>query len=205
MKKHIFQKVVVGFSMVGLLCLAGARPGSAQFTQNRETVRVDLSGYPPEIKKSYGVFAVKCGQCHTLDKSLIPSLPSAQWTTVVRGMQAMASSHIADKDAQRILEFLNYDETHRKAPLKSQSGATAGSAAAGPQLFASLGCDTCHSIAGKGGDVGPALNGVGAKLSRDQLADVVKNGKPNTAMPTIPPGTSDEQIKQLVDYLSSLK
>jgi mono/diheme cytochrome c family protein len=121
-------------------------------------------------------------------------------------MNAMPSSHISDQDVQSILKFLNYDEQHRKAQLKPATGVVSpGTTSAGPQLFASLGCDTCHSIAGKGGDVGPTLNAIGSKLSRDQIADIVKNGKPNTAMPPIGPGASDEQVKELVDYLTSLK
>ena len=206
MKKQSFDKVLLSISMVGLLWSISTRSAHAQFTQNRETVQINLANYPADLKKSYRVFAVKCGECHTLDRSLKPSLPSAQWTSVVKRMQAMASSHVSDTDAQRILDFLNYDEAHRKAQLKSESGTVApGAASSGQQLFASLGCDTCHSVAGKGGDVGPALNGVGAKLSRNQITDIVKNGKPNTAMPGVPSGTSDEQVKQLIDYLTSLK
>ena len=203
MKKHAFKNILISTSMVGLLCGICARSARAQFTQNRETVRIDSAGYPADIKKDYGTFVVKCGECHTLDRSLKPSLPSAQWTSVVKRMQAMASSHFSDRDVQSILNFLNYDELHRKVQLKS--AVTPGLTSVGPQLFASLGCDTCHSIAGKGGDVGPTLNGVGAKLSRDQITDLVKNGKANTAMPPIAPGTSDEQVKELVDYLTSLK
>jgi mono/diheme cytochrome c family protein len=206
MKKHIFQKVLISTSMVGLLWLTGTRLSYAQFTQNRETVNIDSASYPADIRKDYGKFVVKCGECHTLDRSLKPTLPSAQWASVVKRMQAMASSHITDHDVQDTLNFLNYDEEHRKAQLKPVvAAAVTASIAAGPQLFASLGCNTCHSIAGKGGDVGPALNGIGTKLSPDQITQIVKNGKPNTAMPGVPAGTSDEQVKQLVDYLASLK
>jgi hypothetical protein len=53
--------------------------------------------------------------------------------------------------------------------------------------------------------VGPALNGVGSKLSRDQLTEIVKNGKPNTAMHALPPGTTYQQVKGLMDFLASLK
>jgi Rrf2 family protein len=144
--------------------------------------------------------------CHTLDTSLKPSFSSAQWTAIVKQMQAMAGSHLNDKDVQSVLEFLNYDETHRKAALKSQvSSAASGSIAAGQEFYSAQGCDTCHSIAGKGGNMGPTLNGVGAKLSRDQIAQIVRNGKDNTSMPDLPSGTTDQQINDLVDFLLSLK
>jgi hypothetical protein len=53
--------------------------------------------------------------------------------------------------------------------------------------------------------MGPALNGVGAKLSRDQLLRMVKDGKADTTMPALPSGTTDQQLNELVDFLASLK
>jgi len=206
MNKHFIPTALLGFSIVTLLCVTGVRSAHAQFTQNREKITIDTSDLPPEIHKSYNTFKTKCGECHTLDTSLKPSLSSTQWTEVVKQMQAMASSHLNDKEAQSVLEFLNYDETHRKAALKSQtSSAASGSLTAGQAFYSAQGCDTCHSIAGKGGNMGPALNGVSAKLSRDQIVQVVRDGKANTAMPALPPGTTDQQINQLVDFLASLK
>jgi mono/diheme cytochrome c family protein len=205
MNKHFIPTALLGFSMVALFYVTGVRSASAQFTQNRERIKIETSSLPPEIHKSYNTFKTKCGECHTLDTSLKPSFSSAQWTVVVKQMQAMASSHLNDKEAQSVLEFLNYDETHRKAALKSQASSVSGSITAGQAFYSAQGCDTCHSIAGKGGNMGPALNGVGAKLSRDQIAQVVKDGKPNTTMPALPPGTTDQQLNQLVDFLAGLK
>jgi mono/diheme cytochrome c family protein len=190
--------------MVALLCVTGVRSASAQFTQNRERIKIDTSSLPPDIHKSYNTFKAKCGECHTLDTSLKPNLSSAQWTVVVKQMQAMASSHLNDEEVQRVLDFLNYDESHRKAALKSQASSAPGSITAGQAFYSAQGCDTCHSIAGKGGNMGPALNGVGAKLSRAQIAQIVKDGKANTTMPTLPSGTTDQQLNELVDFLAGL-
>jgi mono/diheme cytochrome c family protein len=205
MNKHFIPTALLGFSLVVLLCVTGVRSAHAQFTQNREKIKIDTSTLPPEIHKSYNTFKTKCGECHTLDTSLKPSLSSTQWTEVVKQMQAMASSHLDDKEATSVLEFLNYDETHRKAALKSQASSASGSITAGQAFYSAQGCDTCHSIAGRGGSMGPALNGVGAKLSRDQILRVVKDGKADTTMPALPSGTTDQQINELVDFLASLK
>jgi mono/diheme cytochrome c family protein len=205
MNKHFIPAALLGFSMVALLCVTGVRSASAQFTQNRETIKIDTSGLPPEIHKSYNTFKTKCGECHTLDTSLKPSFSSAQWTVVVKQMQAMASSHLNDEEVQRVLDFLNYDESHRKAALKSQASSASGSIPTGQAFYSAQGCDTCHSIAGKGGNMGPALNGVGAKLSRAQIAQIVKDGKADTTMPALPSGTTDQQLNELVDFLAGLK
>jgi mono/diheme cytochrome c family protein len=205
MNKHFIPTALLGFSMVALLSVTGVQTATAQFTQNRERIKIDTSALPPEIHRSYNTFKTKCAECHTLDTSLKPSLSSTQWTGVVKQMQAMASSHLDDKEAQSVLEFLNYDEAHRKAALKSQASSASGSITVGQAFYSAQGCDTCHSIAGKGGNMGPALNGVGTKLSRDQILRVVKDGKANTTMPALPSGTADQQLNDLVDFLASLK
>ena len=206
MNKHFIPTALLGLSMIALLGVTSARSASAQFSQNRERIKIDASSLPPEIHKSYNTFKTKCSECHTLDTSLKPSLSPEQWTVVVKQMQAMASSHLNDKEAESVLEFLNYDEAHRKAALKSQAASAAsGSITAGQAFYSAQGCDTCHSIAGNGGSMGPALNGVGAKLSRDQILRVVKDGKANTTMPALPDGTADQQLNDLVDFLASLK
>jgi mono/diheme cytochrome c family protein len=206
MHKYSIQSALIALLVVGLLSLTGARLALGQFTQNRETIHIDPSGFPAEIHQGYKIFRVKCRECHTLDTSLKPSFSFAQWTAIVKQMQAMASSHFNDRQAQSILDFLNYDESHRKAALKLQPSSTAsGSIAGGQQVYVAQSCDTCHSIAGKGGNMGPALDGVGGKLSRDQITQVVKDGKANTAMPALQPGTTEQQLRDLVDFLASLK
>lgn len=206
MKMSIIKQTLFSLLIPGALIFIARHPAYSQFMQNRETVRVNTSGYPPDIKKDYRVFGTKCGECHTLDKSLKPSLPATQWATEVKRMQAMASSHISDKDVQRILDFLNYDESNRKAQLKSRATPNSTNPHyAGPQLFSSLGCDTCHTISGSGNGSQMSLSGVGSRLSRDEIANVVKNGKAGTAMPAVDQGTTEQQLNELIDYLASLR
>src|ERR1035437_2167979 len=206
MKRQYFIRTLSGLFFVGIVGLAGTSTVQGPFTQNRDTIKVDSSGFPPEIKRGYRTFHAKCNECHGLDTSLKPSLSPTVWTSEVKRMQAMASSQFNDEEAKAILDFLNYDESHRKAQLKSTALSPASdSASSGRQFYGAQSCDTCHSIAGKGGDIGPALNGVGAKLSRAQITQIVKDGKANTTMPGLPSGTTDQQLNDLVDYLASLK
>jgi mono/diheme cytochrome c family protein len=173
-----------------------------------DNIKIDTSILPADIQKDYQVFRVKCNECHGLDTSLKPSMSSAQWTFEVKKMQAMASSHFNDAQAKAILNFLNYDETHRKSLNKTAAGAAAtGSVPPGRQFYDAQGCEACHSIGGKGGSGGPDLTGVGTRLSRDQLMQLMqslKSGK-NDKMPPLPADTTDEQIKNLVDYLTTLR
>ena len=93
----------------------------------------------------------------------------------------------------------------------------AGSAAAqdakakGAQLFTDQKCTLCHAIAGKGNAKG-ALDGIGAKVSADDIrqwivdpkgmtAKTKATRKPEMKQYTLPQGDVDA----LVAYLSSLK
>ena len=196
----LFIAVIAWFIVVGSV--------QAQFTQNRDTIKVDPSGYPAEIQKDYRLFRAKCNECHGLDQSLKSSLPSAQWTFEVKRMQAMASSQFNDKQAAAIIAFLNYYGAQRKAQNKVSPPVVASSSISpGRLFFEAQGCDTCHKIKGQGGDVGPDLTGVGNRLSRDRMIQLIqdlKSGK-NDKMPPLPADTTDEQIKSLADYLLTLK
>jgi Cytochrome c553 len=67
-------------------------------------------------------------------------------------------------------------------------------------------CKACHAIGGNGGNVGPALDHVGAKYDKDYLVKWLKDPqsiKPGTNMPKLP--LSEEEIQELAAFLSSLK
>ena len=56
--------------------------------------------------------------------------------------------------------------------------------------------------------MGPSLTDVGTRLSKDQLLKVIhgmKTGDPKSAMPPLPPDTTDQQINDLVDFLMTVK
>jgi mono/diheme cytochrome c family protein len=157
------------------------------------------------VQQGYRLFRGKCNECHGLDISLKPSMSSSQWNSEIKRMQAMASSQFDDAQAVAILKFLTYDEEHRKSQGKSAvSTPPSDTVAAGRQFYLALGCDACHSIAGKGGAMG-SLDSVGTKLSRQQLIERVKVQPAGSAMPPLPSDTTDAQVSQLVDFLLTLK
>ena len=82
-------------------------------------------------------------------------------------------------------------------------------AQAGERLFGSMGCSSCHTVNGKGGDVGPDLTNEGnSGRSKQWLAQQIRDPKkhdPATVMPGFGNRLSKEQINELVAYLESLK
>ncbi len=74
-----------------------------------------------------------------------------------------------------------------------------------PAVFNQM-CIACHSLAGQGGTVGPALDGVGARLSRDFIEGWLKDPiavKAESKMPKLP--LTDNDIVELAAFLSQLK
>jgi nitric oxide reductase subunit C len=82
---------------------------------------------------------------------------------------------------------------------------TAGGVAATadrPQIFNQM-CVACHSLGGQGGVVGPALDGVGKRLSAADIRLRLKDplaAKADSKMPKLP--LTDSQIDELVAFLS---
>jgi mono/diheme cytochrome c family protein len=73
----------------------------------------------------------------------------------------------------------------------------------------SAGCTRCHTFGGQGADVGPSLQGVGARLTRSQIVEALVD--PNagmdtpSAMPPMQSLLSRGQLRDLVEYLSTLR
>ncbi len=219
MRKQRFTRMLSGLFFAAVVWLAGTGTVHGQFKQNRDTIKINSSSFPADIQQGYRLFHAKCDECHGLDSSLKPSMSPAQWTIEVKRMQAMASSQFNDEQAKAILDFLNYDESHRKAQTKQATTSSApapasetpisDTVAAGREFYFAQGCDICHAIAGKGGTAGPSLTDVGARLSRGQLMEILHaiHGTNNvpTSMPSLPPGTTYEQVNELGDFLMTLQ
>ena len=75
--------------------------------------------------------------------------------------------------------------------------------AAGAAVFASTGCGGCHTLsaAGSTGSVGPNLDET--TLSQGEIASVVSNGRPGTAMQAYSGSLSPEQIDAVAAYVSA--
>ncbi len=181
----------------------------AQYDQNAAPPKIDIAGYPPEIQRDYRVFKQKCSKCHSVANSLKLSMSTVEWKYWVNKMEAMPSSDINDKEAKEILDFLNYDETHRKAAPKATAEGTSGkkpdAVALGRQFYLAHNCDLCHTIGGKGGSVGPPLDNVGNTMTREQLVKRMQGRRAGTVMPPLPSETTDQQINELVEFLLTLK
>ncbi len=75
----------------------------------------------------------------------------------------------------------------------------------GKRFFEEFHCEYCHSLNGRGGQVGPALDQVGMRRNRDWLAAHFRDPKkitPGSKMPNF--RLLDSEVEALVAYMSSL-
>lgn len=79
---------------------------------------------------------------------------------------------------------------------------------AGERLVEAQGCTGCHMINGKGGSVGPPLNGVGSRRDASSIQSYIENPKsqnPAAKMPAFSPPLSQQQVEEIAQYLLTLK
>ncbi len=90
------------------------------------------------------------------------------------------------------------------APIAGEGAVTVTE---GRQVYQELGCASCHSINGVGGQVGPPLDHVGSARDRDWLIGHFKDPQkysPGSVMPKYD-YLSEDKLIHLTDYMQSLK
>lgn len=143
------------------------------------------------------------------------------------GRRKMIQYNFTDAEIDEVIAFLtwigNIDTNGfpAKPDMNTAGFISAANAAAGPvatvalaspevlnsapAMFTSL-CMSCHSVAGQGGVVGPALDGVGSRFTAEKLNAWLSDPqaiKPGTAMPKLP---MDEATRaSLVTWLMALR
>lgn len=74
-----------------------------------------------------------------------------------------------------------------------------------PQVYNQM-CSACHTLEGQGGNIGPALDGIGSRRDREFILAWLKDPmaiKKDSKMPKMP--LSEQDIVELAAYLTALK
>ncbi|HMK52023.1 MAG TPA: c-type cytochrome, partial [Thermodesulfobacteriota bacterium] len=130
----------------------------------------------------------------------------------------MPQQNLQDKEVEDLIAFFKWVseiDTHdwppqdsNKLPSSSIRRMVAGAVASpGGALFKEKGCFACHKIGGTGGNVGPAMEGVGNRYDELKLSQYIQDPasvNPKSRMPKLPDLTPD-QAKQIAQFLMGLK
>ncbi len=132
------------------------------------------------------------------------------------GRRKMVQYNFTDQEIEDVIAFFEWigeiDTNGFPAKPKYQVGASssggtqvAASASDAPKTYKTI-CVACHAVGGSGGNVGPALDGVGGRMASADLDRWLKDPqafKPGTSMPNL--NLADADRKELVRWLSTLK
>lgn len=91
--------------------------------------------------------------------------------------------------------------------LLASSALAADDEARGRELINSLGCKGCHQIDGAGGKLGPSLDGLGERYSKEEIEKHItepKSFNPKSMMPSYG-HLKEEDLEALVKFLDEKK
>jgi putative heme-binding domain-containing protein len=166
------------FAMTGGLLLA-QEPTTKTTTPNPAANNPHL-GNADSIRSGMTLYRVRCADCHGLDASGYrgPDLKAFMaggatderlFQTMRKGVPGteMPSSDAPDNELLMIIAYL------RKIGTVSPPAAPIGNVENGTRLFTAH-CGSCHSIAGRGGRIGPDLTRIGAARSHAALVREIR-------------------------------
>lgn len=130
----------------------------------------------------------------------------------------MPKQNISDAEAENLILFFKWVGEINNGdwpPQDSKQRLTRGEermvaaviVSPGAAVFKSQGCMNCHSLHGEGGDVGPAFDHIGRKLTLEKMEHYIKDPKsinPNAMMPP-QKELSEKELEEVSKFLVNLK
>jgi ubiquinol-cytochrome c reductase cytochrome b subunit len=205
---------VVVLSLVGWASLTVAAVMTTPKSSGNQTVAGAWARLTPQELAGIGYFRQeRCSHCHNLVEGEPKVGPNLADLTTIKSTEEMlahfknpggdgmprAEPNPAQMDA--LAAFLR-----RLNPANGELlSAAPPEMVAGARIFVSNACVGCHSINGVGGAVGPPLNGLSTRHSREWVAQHIRDPKsqsPRTVMPPFSFSPRDRDV--LISYLFSL-
>lgn len=176
----------------------------------------------PELARGQQVFeASGCRGCHKLggaggnigpELDRVGARRSPEWLkrhfltpSAVTAGSAMPPQKFADADLEAIVLFM-LSQTGESAPGYYASMKVLPSADQGQRLFAQKGCIGCHSVAGTGGKVGPALDDVAVRRAPEWIMQHFRDPQsvtPGSVMPRF--GFTETEARALTEFVLHLR
>ena len=99
---------LVGSALAALLVGVDYGPDFKPDPRDGGPAAIDVSSYPPEMKKSYDMYAVKCAKCHPLGRSVNARFSAQDWKRYMKKMIRRPNSGINEEQAANVYDFLKY-------------------------------------------------------------------------------------------------
>jgi mono/diheme cytochrome c family protein len=176
----------------------------------------------PQLARGQQVFEDSgCRGCHKLggiggnigpELDKVGARHTADWLkrhflapSTVTANSAMPPQKLPEADLDAVTLFM-LSQTGESAPGYYASMKVIPSPGQGLRLFTQKGCIGCHSVAGQGGKVGPALDDVGLRRSPEWMMQHFRDPQsvtPGSVMPKF--GFTEAEARALTDFLVHLR
>jgi ubiquinol-cytochrome c reductase cytochrome b subunit len=178
----------------------------------------DWQHLPPEALAGIGYFREeRCSSCHNLAEGT-PRIGPNLATTSVRKSPTWMMEHFRNPSSLvpgTSMPPIHLDDTQLSAlaafllKLTPQNAraleAAPDVAVAGAMVFKASQCGTCHTVNGEGMKIGPALNGLSQRRSKEWVEEQIRNPQSHSSETMMPPyKLSQSEMDSLVAYLLSL-
>lgn len=144
------------------------------------------------------VFNNNCTRCHNARS--LDEFSLEEWAVIMPHMREKA--HLTGKETDAVMQFvaLVKNDIGESNTFQNNQPTLSGKA-----LFTKYSCQGYHSIKGKGGSVGPALDSIVGSKGEEFFIQKLKNpqfNNPSSPMPKMP--LNGAEIDALLDYLKNL-
>lgn len=228
------QSQARAFFVVGTIFFSGVFLWLTIDTLGQVPQQTNAQNITPAVNRGKMIWEENnCMGCHTLfgeGAYYAPELTKAyerrgeQWLklflkdpeAMYPGDRKMTNYHFSDEQIADVIAFLKWcgevdlNGFPAKPSLSSAANTTPPNNAnadllkTAPAKF-SL-CSACHSVGGNGGNVGPALDGISARMDAATIFQKIKDPtavKPDSKMANL--GLPDNEIQEIVTFLQQLK
>lgn len=168
-----------------LVTISGFVGGGVALAQDRPE-KNPRAGDPEAISAGREIFRSRCADCHGLDArgyrgsdltrlSASGASDDRLFQTIRRGVPGSEMPAFAlgpDSEVWSVLAYLQTLNTVAPEPNPS------GNAETGEKIFV-VHCARCHTVNGRGGNLGPDLSRIGASRSRPLLSSKIRRASPN--------------------------
>lgn len=212
-RKRVLAMGMVAFAGIGWAALTYAAFAS---TPHRDTAveigpEHEWKGRSAQALAGFAVVRSSgCTSCHNVGEGEPKPAPTLAGIAVEPGWEQThpgaegetPSFQMAAQDAQRVTELFA-----ELTPINAGAFESAPQAALdGANLYVANNCAFCHALNGSGGELGPALDGVGAARDATWLAAKIVNPQESNPTSTMPPAAlSGEPLDQLAAFLAEMR
>jgi nitric oxide reductase subunit C len=140
-------------------------------------------------------------------------------TAFANSPRKMPQQRLSDREIDDLVAFFTWvgevnnndwppQDSRARLSVSEQRMVASVGVSFGAAVFQTKGCMNCHSLRGTGGTFGPALDRIGADLSKEEIEKYVQNSKsvnPNSRMPRQQDNLNERELDEVAGFLAGLK